>query len=241
MLAEPASSVFAPSALLLLSSIIEIERDSHLSSYRPDQMIDDNSEEEGRRYCQLRLGDASASPLPRFHYEPLEPRCIRVLELQPGQRSDPFQGRFIVTNVDSDLEYDALSYMWGDATQADQVVVDGAAIPTAWNLTRALEYLRDFRGAEPLRIWIDAICVDQDSLDERAEQVAMMRSVYRNAHCVRIWINEPFLDEQSAAVAALKSFRTNPDAENDGLGNDIHFWDPLIPIFQNGYWTRIWM
>jgi hypothetical protein len=241
MLAKPASSILAPSALLLFSSINEIERDSHLSSHRSYQMIDDNSEEEGRRYCQLRLGDASASPLPRFHYEPLEPRCIRVLELQPGQRSDPFQGRFIVTNVDSDLEYDALSYMWGDATQADRVVVDGAAIPTAWNLTRALEYLRDFSGAEPLRIWVDAICIEQDSLDERAEQVAMMRSIYHNAECVRVWINEPFLNEQSTAVAALKSFQSNPEAEYYGLGENAQFWDPLVPIFLNGYWRRIWM
>jgi hypothetical protein len=204
-------------------------------------MIHGNSEEEGRRYCQLRWGDASASPLPRFPYEPLEPRCIRVLELQPGQRSDPFQGKFIVTDVDSDFEYDALSYMWGDATQADRVVIDGAAIPTAWNLTRALEYLRDFSGAEPLKIWIDAICIDQDSLDERAEQVAMMRSIYHNAKCVRIWINEPSFDEDSAAVAALKRFQPNPEAEHHGLGDDVHFWDPLVPIFQNGYWGRIWM
>ncbi|KAI4626690.1 hypothetical protein J4E83_003842 [Alternaria metachromatica] len=204
-------------------------------------MIDDNSEEEGRRYCQLRSGDASADPLPRFPYEPLEPRCIRILELQPGQRSDPFLGRFIIANVDSVFVYDALSYMWGDATQADQVVVDGAAIPTAWNLTRALEYLRDFAGSEPLRIWVDAICINQNSLEERAEQVAMMRSIYHNASCVRIWINEPSLDEESAAVAALKSFKFKPKAEFCGLDDEPSFWDPLVPMFNNGYWNRIWM
>jgi hypothetical protein len=205
------------------------------------EMIDDNSEEEGRRYCQLRSGDASADSMPRFHYEPLEPRCIRVLELQPGQRSDPFQGKFIIANVDSNFEYDALSYMWGDATPADRVVVDGAAIPTAWNLTRALEYLRDFARSEPLRIWIDAVCIDQNNIEERNEQVAMMRTLYHNASCVRIWINEPSLDEQSAAVAALKSFKPDPEADYGGLGDDPQFWEPLISMFQNDYWGRIWM
>jgi hypothetical protein len=131
--------------------------------------------------------------------------------------------------------------MWGDATQADRVVVDGAVIPIAWNLARALEYLRDFKGLEPLRIWIDAICIDQGNFDERAEQVAMMRSIYRNADCVRIWINEPSLDKQSEAVAALKSFQRDPEAENNGLGGDISFWDSVIPIFENGYWNRVWM
>ena len=204
-------------------------------------MIHDNSEEEGRRYCQLRSGDASADPLPRFPYEPLEPRCIRILELQPGQRSDPFLGKFIIVNVDSGFAYDALSYMWGDATQTDQVVVDGAAIPVAWNLTRALEYLRDFAGSEPLRIWIDAICIDQNDVHERAEQVAMMRAIYHNATCVRSWIKEPALDEASAAVAALKSFKPSLEVENRGLGDDIQFWEPLVSVFRNGYWNRVWM
>jgi hypothetical protein len=131
--------------------------------------------------------------------------------------------------------------MWGDATQADRVVVDGAVIPIAWNLARALEYLRDFKGPEPLRIWIDAICIDQGNSDERAEQVAMMRSIYRNANCVRIWINKPSLDKQSEAVAALKSFQHDRETETYGLGGDISFWDPVIPIFKNGYWSRVWM
>ncbi|KAI4695216.1 uncharacterized protein J4E84_001841 [Alternaria hordeiaustralica] len=204
-------------------------------------MIDDNSEEEGRRYCQLRSGDASADPLPRFYYEPLEPRCIRILELQPGRRSDPFLGKFIIANVDSDFAYNALSYMWGDATQTDRVVVDGAAIPVAWNLTRALEYLRDFAGSEPLRIWIDAICIDQNNFEERAEQVAMMRTIYHNASCVRIWINEPSFDDQNAAVAALNAFKINPQTVNRGLGDDALFWASLVSMLQNSYWNRIWM
>ncbi|KAI4632304.1 uncharacterized protein J4E87_001776 [Alternaria ethzedia] len=204
-------------------------------------MIHDNSEEEGRRYCQLRSGDASADTLSRFHYEPLEPRCIRILELQPGRRSDPFLGKFIIADVNNDFAYDALSYMWGDATQTDQVIVDGATIPTGWNLTRALEYLRDLGGSKSLRIWIDAICINQNSLEERAEQVAMMRTIYHNASCVRIWINEPSIDEESAAVAALKSFKPSPDAEYSGLGDEPSFWDPLVPMFNNGYWNRIWM
>jgi hypothetical protein len=204
-------------------------------------MIFDNSEDEGRRYCQLRSGDASTDPLPRFHYERLELRCIRVLELQPGERADSFHGSFIIADVDSNVEYDALSYMWGDATQADCVVVDGAAIPIAWNLARALEYLREFKGSESLRIWIDAICIDQDSLVERAEQVAMMRSIYCNAKCVRIWVNEPSLDEDCAAVAALKSFELNAERKHDGLTGDSCFWEPITPIFQNNYWGRVWM
>jgi hypothetical protein len=63
------------------------------------------------------------SSLPHFEYEPLPRRSIRILELEPGKRSDPFRGRFIVASIDEEIEYDALSYMWGDATPVASVII----------------------------------------------------------------------------------------------------------------------
>lgn len=207
-------------------------------------MIIDNSEARGRLRCDLRR-DKSTSlglvPLPPFNYEPLPDRCIRVLELQPGGRANPFRGRFTIISIDGEDKFDALSYMWGDASPVDNIVVDGAAIPIAWNLTRALEYLRDQQGSEICRIWIDAVCINQKDGEERGHQVAMMRSVYSNADCVRVWINAPDLEEESEALAALKSFELGAEEMKFGLGDDIKFWEPLEPIFWNRYWNRLWM
>jgi hypothetical protein len=144
-------------------------------------------------------------------------------------------------SIDSEDKYDALSYMWGDASPVDRIVVDGAAIPVAWNLTRALEYLRDQQGSEVRRIWIDAVCINQGDEKERGHQVAMMRSIYSKAYCVRIWINAPGLEEDSEAVAALKSFELGAEESKFGLGEDFKFWEPLKPIFKNNYWYRLWM
>ncbi|KAH4151203.1 hypothetical protein HBH43_241850 [Parastagonospora nodorum] len=207
-------------------------------------MIDDNSESAGRRYCQIRYWkDASHGlrNLPRFAYKPLPDRCIRIIELQPGERSDPFRARFMVGSLDEPFEYDALSYMWGDAAPVDRVVVDGAVIPIAWNLARALEYLRDHMNPEPLRIWIDAICIDQQDDAERANQVGLMRLLYRKAECVRIWINEPDLDEESEALAALRTFQVRKEEPGSSLGDDPDFWDPILPILENEYWSRAWI
>ncbi|CAN9468333.1 unnamed protein product [Alternaria alternata] len=207
-------------------------------------MITDNSEASGDLHCDLRW-DKSTSlgtvSLPFFNYEPLPDRCIRVLELQPGERTDPFQGRFTIISIDGEDKYDALSYMWGDASPVDHIVVDGAAIPVAWNLARALEYLRDQQGSEVRKIWIDAVCINQEDKNERGHQVTMMRSVYSKADCVRIWINEPDLKEESKAVAALKSFELGTEESRFGLGDDLEFWEPLKPIFYNTYWYRLWM
>ncbi|RYN19368.1 hypothetical protein AA0115_g10769 [Alternaria tenuissima] len=207
-------------------------------------MIPDNSEASGRLRCDLRR-DKSTSlglvPLPPFNYEPLPDRCIRVLELQPGERADPFRGRFTIISIDGEDKFDALSYMWDNASPVDHIVVDGAAIPVAWNLARALEYLRDQQGSEVRKIWIDAVCINQEDKNERGHQVAMMRSVYSKADCVRIWINEPFLEEDSEAVTALKSFELGAEESRFGLGDNIEFWKPLGPIFNNDYWYRLWM
>lgn len=186
----------------------------------------------------------AADHTPNFNYKPLEPRCIRILELQPGNNLEPFQGRFINVSIDRKspkFEYDALSYMWGNSTPVDVILVDGASIPIAANLTMVLRHLRNLKAPIPLRIWIDAVCINQDDLNERGHQVAMMRLVYRNATCVRIWINEPGVDGHSAAVAALKQFRLDEKQEHHGLGGDPSFWDPVVPIFRNGYWNRMWM
>jgi hypothetical protein len=208
-------------------------------------MITDNSEASGRLHCDLRRDKSTSSlgpiPLPPFNYEPLPDRCIRVLELQPGERADPFRGRFTITSIDGEDKFDALSYMWGDASPVDHIVVDGAAIPVAWNLARALEYLRDQQGSEIRRIWIDAVCVNQEDEKERGHQVAMMRLVYSKADCVRIWINAPDLEEESEAVAAFKSFELGTEESRFGLGDDLKFWEPLEQIFYNKYWYRLWM
>ncbi|CAN9465904.1 unnamed protein product [Alternaria alternata] len=207
-------------------------------------MITDNSEASGRLHCDLRR-DKSTSlgpiPLPPFNYELLPDRCIRVLELQPGGRADPFHGRFTIISIDGEDKFDALSYMWGDASPVEYIIFDGAAIPVAWNLARALEYLRDQQGSEIRRIWIDAVCINQKDEKERGHQVAMMRSVYGKADCVRIWINAPDLEEESEAMAALKSFELGTEESKFGLGDDILFWKPVKSILENEYWERLWI
>jgi hypothetical protein len=199
-------------------------------------MITDNSEASGRLHCDLRRDKSTplgAILLPPFNYEPLPARYIRVLELQPGERANPLHASFTTISIDGGDKFDALSYMWGDASPVDHIVVDGAAIPVAWNLARALEYLRGQQGSEIRRIWIDAVCINQKDEKERGHQVAMMRSVYSKADCVRVWVNAPELKEESEALAALKSFELGAEELNWGLGDDIQFWKPVKAIFKN--------
>jgi hypothetical protein len=189
---------------------------------------------------------ASMSPNPDatrdFVYGPLQADEIRILHLGPGNKSDALTGELHVSKFDDNaIEYDALSYMWGDPAPADRIYLSGKALPIASNLTTALRHMRYID--KPLVIWIDAICIDQKNYGERAKQVPYMRLLYKRASTVRIWINEPDVDSKCDAVVALQNFPKTlitPEEQVESMGDDPTFWDPLVPIFTNTYWTRAW-
>jgi hypothetical protein len=187
---------------------------------------------------------AAATPYATKHftYKPLEPGQIRILQLAPGNKGDTLVGELLIADFDERfIQYDALSYMWGDPAPADTIIIASKALPIASNLTNALNHLR--YADNPLAIWIDAICINQDDIKERGEQVQLMRKVYTGAETVRIWINEPGIDSNSEAVKALQHFYKFSDDHDDGqrgLGADPEFWEPVGPLFRNKYWCRAW-
>ncbi|KAK1757050.1 heterokaryon incompatibility protein-domain-containing protein [Echria macrotheca] len=46
------------------------------------------------------------------------------------------------------------------------------------------------RTLHPVYLWVDAICINQASLPEKGEQVAMMADIYRSAEHVAIWLGD---------------------------------------------------
>lgn len=130
-----------------------------------------------------------------YKYRPLSGlRCIRVLELAPALRKDtPFRGRLFEVDLPLDcpapLSYDALSYVWGYTKGDIPIICEGRVILITKNCDAALRQLRS--KACKIRIWIDAICINQENFLERNDQVRLMEEIYRNAEHVRIWLSEP--------------------------------------------------
>jgi hypothetical protein len=189
------------------------------------------------------LSDTAAEdqPIP-FAYQSLKHGYIRILQLQPGNKEDALEGHLTVADInDISIIYDALSYMWGDPTPTDTVYLSGKAFPIADNLAAALYHLR--YQEEPLLIWVDAICIDQNDFAERSTQVQLMRQIYKRASTVRIWINEPSVNENADAVTALQNFDEHYDKDDlsKALGENPKFWEPIMPIFASPYWNRVWI
>lgn len=44
--------------------------------------------------------------------------------------------------------------------------------------------------------WVDAVCIDQNNIDEKATQILLMYQIYSRAECVLIWLgySDPYID-----------------------------------------------
>ncbi|CAM1502335.1 Fc.00g043190.m01.CDS01 [Cosmosporella sp. VM-42] len=99
-------------------------------------------------------------------------------------------------------DYEALSYCWGDAENPAKANCNGQEISIRQNLESALRHLRlPDRGRI---LWIDAICINQNDLDERSSQVAIMQQIYLQAVKTVIWLGDSwYRDKNSSSVFSM--------------------------------------
>jgi Heterokaryon incompatibility protein (HET) len=111
---------------------------------------------------------------------------FRVLDLQPGSKGDPIQCQIWTTSVASSTSYEALSYCWGDKSITKDIYIGECSFPVTTNLYAALHSLRLKDVARTM--WIDAICINQSSTEEKESQIGLMRDIYQQADRVVIWL-----------------------------------------------------
>jgi hypothetical protein len=82
--------------------------------------------------------------------------------------------------------FSAVSWFWGDAKPGQKMVLDERYLEVPWNAIRALRDLRDTN--LPKRLWIDAVCINQDDKAERASQILLMSDIYSFAELTYVWL-----------------------------------------------------
>ena len=116
-------------------------------------------------------------------------RQIRLLEIVS---TEPLiTCRLEVADLKDDLEYSALSYVWGDPNVTKTIIVNERQIPVTSNLECALQYAPQHleRANATPRLWVDAVCIDQDNVNEKNHQVPLMRDIYSQAKVVLCWMS----------------------------------------------------
>lgn len=138
----------------------------------------------------------------QFVYAPLEKgsaTSFRIITVLPGEHHTPI----ICTISQEDWRdpadsYEAVSYSWGDRLHHKTIFIDGRSFHVTSNLESALRHLRHGEQDHHLRLWVDAICINQTDSDERSQQIRQMFHIYNRAKQVIIWLGDETSDSKRA-------------------------------------------
>ncbi|KAF2119506.1 heterokaryon incompatibility protein-domain-containing protein [Lophiotrema nucula] len=139
-----------------------------------------------------------------------EGHWTRLLLLRQGELHDPIECALEPYDLDTLkycdeikklLPYEALSYVWGDRADLREISCNGVPMKVTRNLFDALVAIRVPTASRSL--WVDAICINQDDLEERSHQVGLMASIYRQAARVLIWLGHGDAQHVEAAFTYL--------------------------------------
>ena len=156
-----------------------------------------------------------------------------------------------------DLDFDAISYVWGAAPASVMVTCNGRPLlitPAAYYMLQYLDLYQYKTKTEQRKIWIDAICINQDDKEEKASQIPLMRGVYFWSTSVIIWMGYS-TDETSVFFAEFQEVRKkleewnaqfvadpeHPDLLEAGLPRDeLGFSVGLSQLLRNEWFRRLW-
>ncbi|KAI4592946.1 hypothetical protein KJ359_010198 [Pestalotiopsis sp. 9143b] len=178
-----------------------------------------------------------------------------LLDLLPGQNGQEIVCQTRTARLDQNTPYEAVSYVWMEASGRRDIQVSGEKVGVTNNLHAALQHLRD---AEHTRtLWIDQLCIDQWDVEKKAKQVDMMRLIYRQCSRCLIWLGEipqdgEFNSDDVATVFAFIQLSACSSDNSKGLQELVaRLLTPnatrraqaaliALSIKGNPWWSRIW-
>jgi hypothetical protein len=126
-----------------------------------------------------------------YVYTPLQgANSIRLLQLEPGCYNAPLKARLASSRLRDHL-YEALSYVWGEPDVSEFLFISDKEFKISKNLHTILLHLRFPERIRRVRtLWIDAICINQEDMIEKGQQVGFMGRIYEQAGNVLCWLGE---------------------------------------------------
>jgi hypothetical protein len=195
-----------------------------------------------------------------YTYSPLQSNQFetRLVTILPGLLDKRLSCTVNHVSLSSKPSYEALSYTWGDHCQCT-VALNGRALKITHNLSSALRRLR--LPNEPRTLWVDAICINQADLEERSQQVQIMRHIYSKAIRVVIWLGEESEESKEAildlaamskygffdttrvdeGVAVLCSRDSDFNEVEDYLKKHTHVSQSIRDLLNRPWFQRMWV
>ena len=168
---------------------------------------------------------------------------IRLFTLTAGNLGDPIVGSLSVVDLEDRPAYECVSYTWGDAGEQEELLLNGFPVQIRRHLWEALRRMR--LSIEPRVLWIDAICISQYDLDEKARQVQMIGKIVHHASRVLAWLGE----HADGSEAILRGWppedivTANANISQDSF--PLSFWTPRFEVWlafcSRPWFSRTWI
>jgi len=180
----------------------------------------------GASLCNSRVSK-NAQP---YIYTPLRTKStIRLVKILPEKKAGKVVGTIFHFEEAEAPRYHALSYLWGDATPAGAIYLGDTAAdtylrPLHANLLSFLDSMWEQTRFD-IFLWIDSLCLNQEDVQEKSQQVPRMGRIYANAGEALIW-----LGQDSAGEEMLRTLQNGRYSKEAGSF-----------ILRLPYWTRVWI
>jgi hypothetical protein len=117
---------------------------------------------------------------------------IRIIRLLPGDLEEKVECTLEVVSLDDKPLFKAVSYVWGQelwgiSARTKEIRINWVSYGVAPSLESVLRRARD--PVQVITLWADAICINQDDVDERNQQVLLMSAIYRNCEEVLVFLD----------------------------------------------------
>ena len=173
---------------------------------------------------------------------PLKDTQIRLIELLPGV-GGPLRAKIQRFDLEKAPAFHALSYVWGHPEVENTILLGHHSFKQeriTGNLHAALTEIR--RPGQSRFVWVDALCIDQQNLEEKNKQVQIMGTIFASAAEVIIWLGEATEHSKWGmrilqVIAEGKAFEDNPPWKNNP---PEVIQKGLIDILSRPWFHRIW-
>jgi hypothetical protein len=165
--------------------------------------------------------------------------------------------------------YRALSYTWGDPANTTPMYLNDKLVRVTENLAAALQHFEQEH--LPLRIWADAICINQKNEAEKSHQVEMMAEIFKRASEVLVWLGPSeygsgeaigVLRDMGNQILKLQLYDDEPNGhtKTNGRKRNVNrdqldaIWAQWLPncvpkfdlglvqqVFQRPWFRRVWV
>lgn len=165
---------------------------------------------------------------------------FRYLLLNPGQRNEPLECSIHNHSLDQSLDYEAISYVWGPPIRNKALICDGQILKITQSLSNVLKRLR--LRSEPRALWADSISINQEDLQEKGREVALMARIYQGAKRTLICLGDEGNGHAETAFELIEEINTRIVKickRNDKPWVLFPHLDPEDPILRDTRWKSM--